>query len=394
MVIRENVGLAAFTTFGVGGPARWFVEAENEAEIVEAVEWAQTRCVPLFVLGGGSNLLVSDAGFEGLVLRVTLLGMEMAEGESERVFRVAAGEDWDGFVSRAVLENCAGVECLAGIPGTVGGTPVQNVGAYGQEVAETIERVRVLELATLKFRELTAVECGFAYRTSVFNSSQRGRFLVTRVDYRLRVNGAANLRYADLQKAFAGWASRGEQPELAEVAAEVRRIRQAKGMLLVEGDVDCRSAGSFFKNPIVGDGDFRGLAKRLGLEPPHYPGGPGMVKLPAAWLVERAGFGRGFALGPGGHFIETYAGIGESWWGYCGRDPGAARFDCGWCSREVGGRAGDGAGDGGILRVIQSESGQYFLGRFQVSGSIPGGPDGVAGVARRARMRARSEART
>ena len=249
-----------------------------------------------FVLGGGSNLLVLDGGFDGLVLRVKLRGIEVRDEGAFRVFSVAAGEDWDGFVSRAVEENCAGVECLAGIPGTMGGTPVQNVGAYGQEVAETIERVRVMEVRTLEFREMTAAECGFAYRTSVFNSTERGRYLVTRVDYRLRPGGAANLGYADLQRAFPA----GSNPSLIEVAEQVRRIRQAKGMLLVEGDPDCRSAGSFFKNPILSEGEFATLTARLGSEAPHYPGGPGEVKLPAAWLVEQAGFAKGFALGRAG----------------------------------------------------------------------------------------------
>jgi UDP-N-acetylmuramate dehydrogenase len=296
MKIQENVALAPFTTFGIGGPARWFVEAASEAEIVDAVSWARERSLPLFVLGGGSNLLVSDAGFAGLVLRVALKGVAAQDDTGSRVYRVAAGEDWDGFVERAVRDSCAGIECLAGIPGTVGGTPVQNVGAYGQEVAETIERVRILDLQTLGFQEMPAGECGFAYRSSIFNSTARGRFLVVRVDYRLMPGGAANLRYADLQKVFPA----GAQPGLMEVAAAVRRIRRSKGMLLVDGDLDCRSAGSFFKNPIVSAPEFAEIAGRLELEPPHYPGGAGQVKLPAAWLIEQAGFAKGFALGRAG----------------------------------------------------------------------------------------------
>jgi UDP-N-acetylmuramate dehydrogenase len=296
MDMQENVVLARFTTFGIGGPARWFVEARSEAETVDAVRWAREREVPLFVLGGGSNLLVSDAGFAGLVLHVALRGIETVEEPAGRLYRVAAGENWDEVVSLVVKENCAGVECLAGIPGTVGGTPVQNVGAYGQEVAETIERVRVLDLESLTFADMTAGECGFAYRKSIFNSTVRGRFLVTRVDYRLRLGGAANLRYADLQKAF----PTGSTPSLIEVADAVRGIRQSKGMLLVEGDVDCRSAGSFFKNPVISQMQFAGLTERLKAQPPHYPAGEGFVKLPAAWLIEQAGFPKGFALGRAG----------------------------------------------------------------------------------------------
>ncbi len=296
MKIQENVPLAPLTTFGIGGPARWFVEAADETEVLEAVRWARERSLRLFVLGGGSNLLVADAGFDGLVLRVAIKGIEVVPGVNAWVYSVGAGEEWDGFVQRTVMDCCAGIECLAGIPGTVGGTPVQNVGAYGQEVAESIARVRVLDLETLGFREMEAAECGFTYRQSLFNSSAKGRYLVLRVDYRLRPGGAANLRYADLLRVFPA----GSQPNLAEVAAAVRRIRQSKGMLLVEGDADCRSAGSFFKNPIVDESMLDEITARAGARPPIYPAAEGLVKLPAAWLIERAGFEKGFQLGRAG----------------------------------------------------------------------------------------------
>ena len=296
MKIQENVTLAPFTTFGIGGPARWFVEAATEAEIADAVRWARERSLPLFVLGSGSNLLISDSGFEGLVLHVSVKGIEIEEAGSSRLYRVGAGEIWDAFVERVVRDGCAGIECLAGIPGTVGGTPVQNVGAYGQEVSETIERVRVLDLEAMEFRELTAAECGFSYRKSILNSTAHGRFLVVRVDYRLMPNGRPSLRYADVQKVFAG---KGE-PSLGEVAAAVRLIRRNKGMLIVEGDPDCRSAGSFFKNPVVSAAYFAELTSWLGQEPPHYSAGGGQVKLPAAWLIEKAGFSKGLSLGRAG----------------------------------------------------------------------------------------------
>ncbi len=304
MLLTENKPLAPFTTLGIGGPARWFVEATGEEDVAEAADWARERRIKLFVLGGGSNLLVSDKGFEGLVLHVTLRGISVSDapgGAAQKIYRAAAGEDWDGFVERTVEENCAGLECLAGIPGTVGGTPVQNVGAYGQEVASAIERVRAFDLAERTFVEFSAAECGFAYRRSRFNSTDRDRYVVTRVDYRLTECGAPTLRYADLQRAFGSDA----QPSLAEVAAVVRRVRQTKGMLLVEGDPDCRSAGSFFKNPVVDDEQVRQIAEKSGTEPPRFPAGPGAdnqrrVKLPAAWLIEQAGFAKGYALGAAG----------------------------------------------------------------------------------------------
>jgi UDP-N-acetylmuramate dehydrogenase len=302
MLIEENKPLAPFTTFGIGGAARWFAEATSEDEIAEAAAWAEHRAVPLFVLGGGSNLLVADAGFNGLVLRVSLRGITATDEPGHRNYQVAAGEDFDYFVAFSTQADCAGVECLAGIPGTVGGTPVQNVGAYGQEVASAIVRVRAFDLQTRAFVEFAAAECGFAYRRSRFNTVDRGRYVVTRVDYRLTPGGAPTVRYIDLQRALAELQAEGREASLAEVAALVRRVRQLKGMLLVEGDPDCRSAGSFFKNPLVSDEQLRHIAALSGKEPPRFPAGPepenqGKVKLPAAWLIEQSGFSKGYALG-------------------------------------------------------------------------------------------------
>jgi UDP-N-acetylmuramate dehydrogenase len=298
MLLEENRVLAPFTTFGIGGRARWFVQARSEEDVVLASAWARERDIPLFVLGGGSNVLISDAGFEGLVVRVALQGVEEQDvGDAGVLFRVAAGEDWDSFVQRAVKEDCAGIECLAGIPGTVGGTPVQNVGAYGQEVAPVIGRVWAFDLQERKSVEFASEYCGFAYRQSRFNTVDRDRYVVTRVDYRLTRGGAPLLRYPDLQRAFAADA----KPTLAEVAEAVRRIRQSKGMLLVEGDLDCHSAGSFFKNPIVHEDQADHIAFLAGRQPPRFPCGvEGKVKIPAAWLIEQAGFAKGFTKGAAG----------------------------------------------------------------------------------------------
>ena len=295
-LLEENKPLAPFTTLGVGGPARWFLEATTEEQIAEAAVWTRDKGVRLFVLGGGSNLVVADSGFNGLVMHVALRGMESGDGPGHRIYRVAAGEDWDAFVQQTVDENCAGIECLAGIPGSVGGTPVQNVGAYGQEVSSTIERVRVFDLATHEWVELAAWDCRFSYRRSRFNTAHRGRFVVTRVDYQLAQGGAPTLTYADLQREFQG----DTPPTLAEVAATVRRIRRAKGMLLVEGDPDCRSAGSFFKNPVISVEHAARIVEVSGKEPARYPAGPGKVKIPAAWLIEQAGFAKGYAMGRAG----------------------------------------------------------------------------------------------
>lgn len=292
MQFLEHVPLAPYTTFKIGGPARWFAEAATEADILEAVEFARSRGLPLFALGGGSNLLVADAGFPGLVLHIGLKGIE----QREDIFQVAAGEEWDSFVSHAVERDFAGIECLAGIPGTVGGTPIQNVGAYGQEVSETVVSVRALNLATLKFEEFSNADCGFSYRRSIFNSTQRGKYIVTGVLYRLHQNGKPRIAYADLKRHFQNCAA----PSLREVSDAVRAIRRGKGMYIVAGDPDCRSAGSFFKNPIVSAGHYERIAAREAVEIPHYPAGDGAVKIPAAWLLERAGFRKGFAMGEAG----------------------------------------------------------------------------------------------
>src|ERR1035437_893780 len=305
---EENKPLFSYTTFGIGGPARWFVEATSEEDVAEAAAWAGEHGVALFVLGGGSNLLISDAGFDGLVLRIGLRGIRVTDAAGPgggTVYQAAAGEDWEHFVQRAIEDNYAGVECLAGIPGTVGGTPVQNVGAYGQEVASVIERVRAYDLFEHSFVEFTAAECGFAYRHSRFNSADRGRYIVTRVDYGLISGGAPTVRYADLNRALMENRLEGAQATLAEVAGAVRRVRQAKGMLMVEGDPDCRSAGSFFKNPVVSEGQVHQIVAATGKEPPRFPAGAGpesmgRVKVPAAWLIEQAGFSKGYRMGRAG----------------------------------------------------------------------------------------------
>jgi UDP-N-acetylmuramate dehydrogenase len=294
--IQENVSLAGFTTFGVGGPARYFVEVGSEAELIEALAWAEQHAAPVFVLGGGSNLVVSDEGWPGLVMRIGLRGITSSAAGEKGLFTAAAGEDWDAFVAHTVAQNCAGMECMSGIPGMVGGTPVQNVGAYGQEVSDTITEVRGYDRASRSVVSLTNAECGFSYRTSIFNTSARDRYIVTAVTYALTPGGAPNVRYADLKKVFA----EGTRPTLQEVRDAVRKIRASKGMLIQEGDPDCHSAGSFFKNPIVTKQRFEELKPKLdaaGRSYATYPAGDGHVKLSAAWLVESAGFTRGFANG-------------------------------------------------------------------------------------------------
>jgi UDP-N-acetylmuramate dehydrogenase len=300
MTIQEHVPLAPLTTLQVGGPARYLVEAASEDEVQEAVDFARAKALPLFVLGGGSNLLVADSGWPGVVLKIAIGGITQQEEDGAVLFDAGAGVDWDQFVAQAVAADCAGVECLSGIPGSVGGTPVQNVGAYGQEVSETIESVRAYDLKTNRFVVLPEAACGFRYRISIFNTTERGRYIILRVTYRLTQGGTPSLKYADLQKHFA---APGSPPTLAQVRAAVRQIRQSKGMLIVPGDADSRSAGSFFKNPVLSETEFHDLASRAelkGLKIPSYPALDAQHKVSAAWLVEHSGFAKGFTLGAAG----------------------------------------------------------------------------------------------
>jgi UDP-N-acetylmuramate dehydrogenase len=300
MVITENVPLAPLTTLKVGGAARYFIEAQTIPEVTQAVDFSRSQSLPLFVLGGGSNLVISDAGWPGLVLKVGITGINHRHGHEEVVFEAGAGEDWDKFVGLVVAHNCAGVECLSGIPGSLGGTPVQNVGAYGQEVANTIESVLALDLRDEQLHELCHKACGFSYRTSIFNTTERGRYIILRVNYVLKHGGDAYIAYADLKRYFAGWT---EKPTLANTRDAVRKIRAGKGMLITAGDDDCRSAGSFFKNPIVSAEQYQELTSRAAaknLQIPSYPALDAQKKVSAAWLVEHSGFGRGYGNGPAG----------------------------------------------------------------------------------------------
>ncbi len=295
--MQQNIPLAPLTTFGIGGPAQWFAAVTCENDVSSAVNFAREHGLPLLVLGGGSNLLIADSGFRGVVLHMAMCGIEVSSLEDgATLVAAAAGESWDGLVQFAVDRDLAGMECLAGIPGTVGGTPVQNVGAYGQEVAETVRTVRCFDTQTSSFVELSNADCGFAYRASRLNTAERERYIVTRVDFGLTPHGAPKLAYADLRKHFAGQA----RPSLRETAEAVRQIRRGKSMVIDPADPNTRSAGSFFRNPVVAEGLLANISEAAGVplaDVPRWPAADGHVKLPAAWLLERAGFVRGYAMG-------------------------------------------------------------------------------------------------
>jgi len=304
MKVQQDIPLAPLTTLGVGGKARYFIDAASMDDVKRSVQFAHERNRELFVLGGGSNLLVADRGYRGVVMKMSLRGMrdKGIDATGKRVFSVAAGEDWDGFVAHTVAQGCSGIECLSGIPGTVGGTPIQNVGAYGQEVAESIQVVKALDLATMEVRTFTNAECGFAYRSSIFNTSEKGKYIVLVVEFALTPNGKPRAEYADLKRHFAE--HKIDTPTITQVRDAVRMIRHSKAMLIVAGDEDCRSAGSFFKNPIITEAEYAEIARAAGngKQPPKYAAGSlidgtVLVKTSAAWLVENAGFAKGTTRG-------------------------------------------------------------------------------------------------
>jgi len=272
MQIQENVTLAPLTTLQVGGAARYFAEITTAGEAREALQFARKRGLPIFILGGGSNVVVSDRGFPGLVLHVGILGINHRHGRTAiAYFDVGAGEDWDGLVAAVVTHQCSGIECLSGIPGSVGGTPIQNVGAYGQDVSETIDSVLALSVNTGEEQEFEKDDCGFGYRTSIFNTTGRGQWLILRVSFALQHSGESKIAYPDLQKYFADL---GRTPTLAETRDAVRQIRASKSMLITPGDEDSRSAGSFFKNPVLSHELFAELTRRAQarkLAIPNYP---------------------------------------------------------------------------------------------------------------------------
>lgn len=298
MRILENVPLAPLTTLEVGGPARFFAEAKSIQDVNEAVTFSRQHSLPLFVLGGGSNLVISDDGWPGLVLKIAI--SNISRRASSNIFDVGAGVEWDKFVALAVAQKCAGIECLSGIPGSTGATPVQNVGAYGQEVGDTIDAIQVLDLRDCEIRELCHEACGFSYRTSIFNASERGRFIVLNVSFNLAQDGVSQIRYVDLKNYFAG---SNKPPSLAATRDAVRQIRSSKGMLIEPGAEDSRSAGSFFKNPVLDDARHSALQQRAevrGLRVPAYPALETQHKVSAAWLVENSGFQKGYSRGPAG----------------------------------------------------------------------------------------------
>ena len=301
---RENVELASFTTLGVGGKARFFLDIETEEMLERALQWAGQGGIRVTVLGGGSNLLVSDRGFDGLVLRIRIRGIDeapTADGSDRVDLRVGAGEDLDALVDRAVREGWAGLECLSGIPGYVGATPIQNVGAYGQEISQTVVSVRVMDRSTTEVDDIAHASCRFSYRGSAFKEDLRGRHVVLSVRLSLARGGPATVRYPELARDIA--ARGADASSLAEVRQSVLALRRSKSMVIDPDDPNRQSAGSFFTNPLVTKAAasvVEDRARGAGADAmPRFAAGD-KIKLSAAWLIEHAGFVKGTSDGPVG----------------------------------------------------------------------------------------------
>lgn len=299
--LQQNVPLAEYTTIKLGGNARYFVTCSTAEEVRAALRVAAEYGMPLHVLGGGSNTIFRDEGFDGLVLKVAMTGVQFVRESGSVKMVVAAGEEWDRFVRFSVLMGLAGVECLSGIPGLVGAAPMQNVGAYGQEVAETIVQVKAINRVTLEEVLFTNEECKFSYRRSRFNAEDVNAFVITEVTFRLRPDGKPTLRYPELQryveKSVDLSALKPGAEQLAAVRDAVLALRKKKSMVIDPSDPNSRSVGSFFKNPVLSRRQFEEMQARcraLGIaeEIPTFPF-QNDVKVPAAWLVEKAGFSKG-----------------------------------------------------------------------------------------------------
>ncbi|MEM1176781.1 MAG: UDP-N-acetylmuramate dehydrogenase [Acidobacteriota bacterium] len=306
--VRRAVRLADHCTFEVGGEARFFARCRGDGAFREVLTWARGRDLPILVLGGGSNVLIADGGWPGVVVQSEDAAIELIpDGDGHVLLRAGAAAPWGDVVSTAVDAGLAGIECLAGIPGSVGAAPIQNIGAYGQELAETLHRVRVLERRTGEVAELDAADCGFSYRWSRFKGEWRDRFVITQVELRLRRGAAGEVRYGELRRRLEDRDSTSV-PTPAEVRAQVLALRRSKSMVLDPADPNRRSAGSFFLNPVVSaaraDAVAEAARRRGGTRDlPRFPveGADGdRVKLPAAWLIEEAGFHRGYGDGVAG----------------------------------------------------------------------------------------------
>ncbi len=293
MKIEEKVLLAPYTTFGIGGHARYFASVTSEQELVEALEFAQEKNLRIFILGSGSNILVSDQGFDGLVIHNQIKDFKSVERDDEVFITSGAGENWDTIVERSVAKGLSGIELLSGIPGTIGAAPVQNIGAYGTSVDRVLQSVRVYNRTTKTFEVLTQEQCHFSYRSSIFKEQGISRYIITSVTLRFSQAQGALPSYPDLASKF----EKGGHPSVASLREAVIEIRASKGMVVMPEYESYKSAGSFFQNPIVSKEQFEDLLPLPCKTPWYWVLTDGRVKISAACLIQQAGFVKGYREG-------------------------------------------------------------------------------------------------
>ncbi len=301
---QYSVSLSELTTIKLGGNAKLFCNCNTIDEIKACLIYAKTGNLPVQVIGGGSNIIFSDEGFNGIVIKIDTKGIKFKELEKDLIeITAGAGENWDDLVKLCIDNNLAGVECLSGIPGCVGAAPIQNVGAYGQEVSDTIVSVEAIDRLTLKIVEFTNEECKFSYRQSRFKNKDTDKYIITKVTYRLKKFAESKIKYPELKKYLdrnTKWdALKNSKEKLSVIRSSVINIRKSKSMVIDSNDPNTVSCGSFFLNPVLTEEEFRELEKtcsKNNLNIPSYKTDQG-IKIPAAWLVENAGFHKGYRKG-------------------------------------------------------------------------------------------------
>lgn len=299
--ILENILLKDYTTIKLGGPARYFTECSTIDELREAVRFAKGKGLKIFVLGGGSNVVFDDKGFDGLIIKINLTGIRVVSKLEDRVFiKVNAGEVWDNFVDYAVRNNYGGIECMSFIPGLVGATPIQNVGAYGQEVKDVIIQVKAFSINDEKIEIFTKDECDFSYRSSIFKTDLNGSFIITSILFQLYRRKFTEVSHKELanyikQNYILRLSEEGEPP-LAVIREAVYKLREMKSMIVNPQDPNSVSCGSFFINPIITDSEFIKLQEKCGTDLKFDVLAPNKIKISAAYLIEKAGFPKGFML--------------------------------------------------------------------------------------------------
>jgi len=300
--LQTSVVLSTYTSINLGGAARYFVRCESIPQLRLAIARAREERWRLHILGGGTNTIFSDAGFDGLVIRIAIRGIDLVQEGEDTLVTAAAGEEWDPLVRFCVERKLAGIESLSGIPGLAGATPIQNVGAYGQEVSETIVRLKALDLHTMEECVFPGPHCGFGYRKSRFKSRDAGRYVITDVTFRLKLNGKPTIRYPELLRSMESlYGPKSKEPDPGAVRSAVLALRSRKSMVIDPTDPNTRSVGSFFMNPVLSHEDYAGAAERWKMNgvtapPPTFPAETGL-KISAAWLVEQSGYPRGYRKG-------------------------------------------------------------------------------------------------